>query len=141
MAIHTLIHFFILHFLFDWKFQNNWMALGKSTKPLNLFVHCLVATAWCVAWGWKFWLMNFVLHAITDQTTSQWTSRLWFIKTVPAGHAWRKLDESNASKEPCYWVDFDDERRHWFFVAIGFDQCIHYCTLILTYVWLVQHGL
>lgn len=55
------------------------------------------------------WLViNFILHWITDYFTSRVNSWLW-----------------------------QNERRHEFFVSIGFDQFIHYVCLFWTYEWIL----
>jgi hypothetical protein len=54
------------------------------------------------------WLgINACLHWLTDFNTSRLTSILW-----------------------------QRGQRHWFFVAIGFDQVVHYACLMGTYAWL-----
>lgn len=51
----------------------------------------------------------FLGHIATDAITSRINSKLWAAKKV-----------------------------HWFFVSVGFDQWIHFVTLILVYKYLVN---
>lgn len=106
------------HFVGDFILQSNWMALNKSKKMEALTFHCLVYSIPMLLFGWRFALLNFYFHWVTDYFTSRWTSKLWFIKGV-------ELPFGN--------IEYDDAKRHWFFVVIGLDQLIHYTFLALTY--------
>lgn len=113
----------LAHFLGDWFFQNDWMALGKSKERLPLFTHVGIWSLFMLPWGWKFAVLSFVFHLVTDCITSQWTSKLWFMDPI-------KYNADVAGN--LMWVMKDPNPRHWFFVAIGFDQLIHYVTLAWT---------
>ncbi len=102
----------ICHWLFDFVFQNAWMAINKSKNNKALILHTALYTV-----GWicpmtillgpiagHFLVITFVLHTITDYITSRITTKLYL-----AG------------------------KRHKFFVMIGFDQVLHLLQLILTY--------
>jgi hypothetical protein len=93
-----------IHFIADFVFQTDKMALNKSKSNKWLGIHVLVYSCPFLVFGWKFALITGCLHFVTDYFTSRGTSYLW-----------RK------------------EMRHWFFVLIGFDQAIHLTTLFLTY--------
>jgi hypothetical protein len=110
MAIETgtLLLLLTTHFVADFLLQSDWMALNKSKSWKALIAHCAVYAACFVYFGLAFAVITFLLHALTDTVTSRITSKLW-----QAGE------------------------RHWFFVVIGFDQLIHYFTLIGTYLWLL----
>lgn len=109
-----------LHFIGDFLLQTDWMALNKSKQWDVLAIHAAVYSV-CFFWfGSLFVLMTFVTHFITDAITSRITSRLWFVHEVPNG-----------------FYDYDaGNKRHWFFVMIGFDQLIHFVTLAATYSWI-----
>lgn len=105
----------ICHFVFDFIFQTDAMAKGKSTSNKCLIQHvgvyslglCLMALT--LNTSLKFWylvlwvVINTILHFATDYVTSRINSYLW-----------KKQDVHN------------------FFVGVGADQMIHYATLIGT---------
>ena len=84
------------------------MATNKSTSNKWLLCHVLVyAIPFLIIFGWKFAMVNFCFHLVTDYFTSRATTALY------------KRQE---------W--------HWFFCVVGFDQAIHLTTLLLTFSWL-----
>lgn len=103
-----------IHWLFDFVFQTDKMALNKSKDNFWLTAHVITYLIGLVVMGLLigfsgvnmtlFLLINFVSHWITDYGTSRLNSYLW-----------------------------KKEMRHWFFVSIGFDQFLHYAALLLTY--------
>ena len=93
-----------LHWLADFVFQTDSMALNKSKSYYWLTIHCATYAALFIGFGWQFALITFALHWLTDAITSRGTAWLW-----------------------------QKNERHWFFTLIGFDQAIHLTTLILTY--------
>src|SRR5688572_26853683 len=118
-----------IHFVADFLCQTDNMALNKSKSLYWLGVHVLTYTAVLLfasfflffylegfKWTgslWKFGLsyalVNGILHFVTDFFTSKLTNRLWHL-----------------------------ESKHWFFVAIGFDQMIHYFCLFVSYEYLME---
>jgi membrane-bound metal-dependent hydrolase YbcI (DUF457 family) len=96
-----------MHFVADFIFQSDTVAKGKSTSNQILAWHVSLYAIPFFWFGWKFAVLNAVLHFITDWFTSRATSWLW-----------------------------QREQRHWFFVTIGFDQAIHMSCLFGTYLWL-----
>ncbi len=117
------------HFLADFLFQSDWMALNKSKHWDPLVIHGLVY-AFCFylgGWGMQFACLTFISHTLTDAITSRITSQLWFIDLL----------EPLVTKTPLKYPTFEFARvyprkRHWFFVVIGLDQLIHFATLALT---------
>ena len=129
----------VAHFVADWVLQSNWMALNKSKRWDALAWHVLVygAGLFFLTLGMVYpgdlarWVgFNMAIHYFQDAFTSRMTSRLWFIKllepksTTMKGVGW-------------VWCKPDLEKRHWFFVAIGLDQMLHYLTLFWTAKWLL----
>ncbi len=113
----------LTHFIADFVFQSNWMAIQKSKRWDALTLHVSIYSA-CFLWlGWRFAFVTFATHFVTDAITSRITSRLWFI---PYRELARSIDG--------FWflANIDNRQRHWFFVMIGFDQLIHYGTLAWT---------
>lgn len=111
---------FVLFVLFinwfaDYFCQNDKMALNKSHSWLALSSHSIVYFV-VMFTGLLFYdffaktmyctplfLLNFPAHFLTDAVTSRINAKL-----------------------------FLSNKRHWFFVSIGFDQWLHYVVLFLT---------
>ena len=113
----------VAHFIGDFVFQTDWMAINKSRRWDALALHIgvyITAVGLIVAFSqppspypyvelWQFgaWVaVNAAAHFIQDAITSRINSRLW---------------QAN--------------QRHWFFVGIGVDQLLHYITLFVTAGW------
>jgi hypothetical protein len=116
----------IIHFIGDFVLQTDKQAKGKSKNWGDLLSHTLtysgfwlfIGTMWSISsniythfnylfdWWivWKFSIITFIFHTITDYFTSRLNSKLWTKGDV-----------------------------HNFFVSIGFDQILHYVQLFLTY--------
>ena len=99
------------HFVADFICQSDYHAINKSKSNLVLGQHVLVyMSVMSIIVGILFpinlvWcIINLIGHFVTDFCTSRLTGKLWVAN-----------------------------QRHWFFVAIGFDQLIHYITLLTTY--------
>jgi hypothetical protein len=132
LVIPTIVYVLVLaHFVADFVAQSDWMALNKSKRWDALAFHVAVyisTVMLIVAWGGPFpllltWLaVNAVAHFVQDAITSRLTSRLWFLRYNQRLDAWEPGVGS----------------RHWFFVAIGFDQLLHYVTLFVTASWWLQ---
>ena len=109
----------VAHFICDFILQSDKMATNKSTSFSWLTVHVNAYSAGLFFASYFilgarieaiYWVgVNYILHWITDACTSRLTSYLW-----------RR------------------EQRHWFFVAIGFDQVIHYACLFGTLGYLTK---
>lgn len=108
----------VCHFIGDFVMQSDKDAKGKSTSFKCLINHTGTYTAPFVVAGMFFYdhetiaiftFITFVAHTITDYFTSKLNSRLW-----KAGN------------------------MHNYFVAIGFDQTLHYIQLFATYYFLIK---
>lgn len=102
-----------MHFISDFIFQTDMMALNKSKSNKWLTIHIAAYSTPFLIFGWRFALVNAAAHWVTDFITSRITSALW-----------------------------KAEKRHWFFVVIGADQAAHMTVLVLTmpfinFWWLV----
>lgn len=91
-----------LHFLADFVFQTDWMALRKSSQNGPLAAHVLVYSLFLLPFGWKYAALNGLAHFATDWCSSRVSKALW---------------ERGA--------------RHGFFVVVGFDQALHLTALVL----------
>jgi hypothetical protein len=121
MNLSLPVSLIIAHFFGDWFFQFDWMALNKGKDWKALFAHVGVWSLFLLPWGWKFALLNFAFHIIIDQTTSQWTTKLWFSQ-----------DHGEDPASGLRLTEWKMGKRHWFFVVIGFDQLVHYGVLAWT---------
>lgn len=138
--IGLLTTLFAAHFVGDFLFQTDWMAMNKSQRwdalaahvgvyavTLGLFTSIALPPAPYpyadTVWFSAFVAVNAALHFVTDAVTSRATSRLWFLPTVGFGMRpnWIQVEVKNT--------------RHWFFVLIGLDQLIHVLTLLWTAHW------
>lgn len=99
-----VVAIFFFHFLGDFILQSHWMATNKARKLIPLSLHIIVYTlTMCLPFGWKFALLNGLLHFCVDFCTSKVTSALWAAKKV-----------------------------RMFFIVIGLDQFAHALCLVLT---------
>ncbi len=96
------------HFIADFVLQSERMAVNKSKQWRALTEHVLTYSAvfWILC-GWKFALITFGCHFLTDAATSRVNAKTWANKNT-----------------------------HWFFVGVGFDQWTHLVQLTLTYAYL-----
>ena len=109
MDVSIILSLIFTHWVADFAFQSDSMAIKKSSSNIWLGFHVMtyiIAFLW--VWNVQFLVANALIHFGVDYVTSRATSYLW-----------------------------GKEDRHNFFVMIGFDQFIHISTLILTYSWFV----
>lgn len=132
------ISLLVAHFVGDFLLQSDWMATNKSKSWIALGWHTWVYATTILAvtllsmpieLAGPFWTITLVTHFITDAITSRITSKLWFFRR-------RYYNEEMPYDASDDWY-YIEGRRHWFFVMIGFDQLIHYITLIYTWRLLV----
>ena len=111
MDINFIIYLLFVHWLADFVLQSDRIAKEKSSNNLMLFYHCLIygtmfAGATIMAnYGVKglwYGLLIGLIHFPVDYVTSRLNSKFY-----KAG------------------------KNHEFFVSIGFDQWIHFVTIIL----------
>ena len=107
IPLHAVLLLTWLHFIADFVLQTDRMAINKSSSNRWLAVHVLVYSVCLLPFGWRFALVNGLLHFATDWVSSRWSRRFW-----EAG------------------------QRHWFFVVIGADQALHTSALFLIWTWL-----
>ena len=140
LPLSLILVLLIAHMVGDFILQSDWMALnkGKRWDALSLHVGVYIAVVsliiaafqppspypYAELWQFGGWvLVNGVAHFVTDAITSRVTSRLWFLPQVGQG------------MRPT-WIQVEvKDTRHWFFVAIGADQLLHYIVLFTTAQW------
>lgn len=94
-----------LHWIADFILQTDWMAQNKSTSNKALLIHVSVYTLPFLFIGWKFALLNSVIHFCVDYITSRIAKKF-----------------------------YNNGDIHNFFVIVGFDQTIHFITLFGLYM-------
>ncbi len=107
MTLTAILFLVGVHWLADFVFQNDDMALKKSRSIKWLAFHVLVYSSFYAILGWQFVLITYACHFVTDFVSSRLTARLVHLPS-----------------------------KHWFFVVIGADQALHMAQLFLTYNWL-----
>ena len=98
-----------MHFVADFVFQTDKIAINKSSDNAILAFHVTAYSLPFLYFGWKFAAATWLAHFVTDWFTSRITKRLY-----QAGH------------------------RHWFFVTIGCDQALHFTAWFAASVYLVK---
>jgi len=121
MNLVTILTIIVIHWFADFVCQTDEDAKGKSKNWSNLLSHTssysfvwLCISIFMVGFTGNNYLLlfapiTFIVHTITDYYTSRINSQL---------HA--------------------DGKIHEFFVAIGFDQVLHYIQLFITYYYLTK---
>jgi hypothetical protein len=131
-----------LHWFGDYILQSNHLALRKADDALALLQHVIIvaltlfigslplAVIGLVGWNplVQFVGVNFTAHLVTDYVTSKVNKQLWFVDVEPRG---RSITSGDYASFPFY-AKFDREKRHWFFVSLGFDQFLHQLVLLIT---------
>jgi hypothetical protein len=118
ITFYSLLTILVIHYVFDFVLQSHWMASNKSKSNYALTTHVSVygvGVLLMAAFNYSlfpsmtalylFWGVNCALHWITDYITSRESSKRF-------GTDW-----------------------HNFFSIIGFDQTIHYVTLLGTFIY------
>lgn len=143
----------VAHFVGDFICQSDWMALNKSKSwdalawHVAVYMFAMACVVGAITGGLHTnpdallnWIgVNALAHFAQDAITSRITSRLWFFRMHEG--AWRHIDvpsvRGTAIEDDRLYNPFVFEggNRHWFFVAIGFDQLLHYTTLFVTAGW------
>jgi hypothetical protein len=131
LNLYEIFSIIFIHWIADFVLQTHWEAVNKSKNNKALLKHTikytlfwyLCSSLFCayqnhfghktmMDFNWTPWIVlffpiTFITHTITDYYTSRLNSKLW-----------EKGDTHN------------------FFVSVGFDQCLHYVQLFLTYYFL-----
>lgn len=121
ISILSLASILIVHWIFDFFLQTHWQASNKSKSYVALTEHVLTYSGGLLlivllnfgyfhhlSYAVGFVVFNALAHFFTDYVTSRATSAL-----------------------------YEKEEYHDFFVAVGFDQLLHYLTLIVSFVLLI----
>lgn len=142
-----LLQLLVLHFIGDFLLQSDEMAINKSSSLYWLTQHVSAYTVPFVLYGamhthdpWlalSFTFAVFIPHFATDLLTSRMTSALWFFERedgvwTQAQYHYPKHGRTLVNP----WTVIPG-KRHWFFVAIGFDQLLHAFMLAGAW-WLVM---
>jgi len=107
-ALLVILSLLFLHWLGDFVLQSHKMATNKSTSNKWLGLHCLTYMVPFILIGFKYALVNGMIHFCVDYVTSRKTAKLYAKGDI-----------------------------HNFFVVVGLDQMLHYFTLITTYALMI----
>jgi len=117
MTVTVILLLVWIHFVADFVFQADKVAIAKSKDSAILTTHVAIYITPFIPFAWWFmadvyvaamWLLvNFCAHWVTDYVSSRLTTRL-----------------------------YQSGERHWFFVVIGADQALHFTALFATFAWL-----
>jgi len=104
METNLIIYLLFIHWIADFVFQSNYVAQNKSKSNKILLWHCCLygLSFACFTNNILYGLILSLIHFPVDYVTSRINSKLW-----------AKGD------------------MHSFFVSVGFDQYIHFVTIIL----------
>lgn len=143
-----------LHWVADFVCQTDWMALNKSRRWDALLEHVWVYMAVMLLGVWvvtgrpyeSVWFagVTFVAHFVTDAVTSRIIARLYpfepiSMRAVSVAEKGSPAVINWSGHTTRLWRDIDGlggHSRHWFFVAVGLDQALHYAQLAWTLRWL-----
>ena len=121
ISIWIVLYLLFLHWAADFVCQSDWMAKNKSTDNKALLLHC--GTYFLIffmgtlglypngkaEFGPLFSFTVGLIHFPVDYYTSRVNKQLW-----------------------------DNKDVHGFFVSIGFDQLIHFATILLAWQWVAH---
>ena len=106
--IHEILLLLLIHTISDFCSQTRKMAENKSQSIKWLSIHVFIYILPFLVFGWKFTLVNFILHWIID-----------FISSRASGYYYKQ------------------KNFYAFFNVIGFDQYLHIVSLVFTYYYMV----
>lgn len=113
IPVHIAILLLTIHYLGDFVLQSDYMAINKSKSMKALLTHtgiyslCFLLVAFLILspiQAIAFFVATFWIHTAQDYITSRISAKL-----------------------------YREERRHDFFLCIGFDQLLHFVQLFMTY--------
>ncbi len=140
---YTILALLAVHFVADFLVQSALpgnVAIRKSSSWSALLLHTSTySLLFLIGWGWKFALVTFVCHTVTDAITSRLTTRWWYMPVESFTEdqiAWREWPA--ISKTWTHFTRLDLEKRSLFWNTIGLDQWLHAAQLILTAQWLLK---
>ena len=106
----VLSYLIVAHCIMDFFCQTDWMAKNKSKKFEALSIHVAVYSIPFFYFGFKYGIINMVLHALIDAITSRITGKF-----------------------------YKEDKMSYFWATIGVDQAPHMLCLVYTYIFWVQN--
>lgn len=118
ISFYTLSTILIIHYLFDFVFQSEWMAKNKSKELNPLMLHICVYSMGLVL------MMMFNIHLFVNVPI--YVLNLWFWTNLTA-HFLTDFISSTISAH-----FFSNNKTRYGFLTVGLDQLIHYLTIFYT---------
>ena len=120
ISLITVLYLLFAHWVADFLCQTHYMSINKSKSVPVLLTHTgvysvviFLFTIFLLELGIKelfiFAGITFIAHTLTDYVTSKLNANLW-----------------------------KENKIHWFFVSVGFDQFLHFTQLLLTFYYLTK---
>lgn len=122
ISLYTVSTVLIVHWIFDFFLQTNWQATNKSKNNYALAQHVGVYSIGLL-------LLGFLNLNMFD---SAWMI-LGFVAVNAVAHFFVDYVTSRASSSLYAKGDLHD-----FFVTVGFDQLLHYLTILGTFVFFAK---
>lgn len=114
----------LVHFISDFLLQSDWMAQNKSKNTDILFIYCTVyGLPFLVFLNLHFVAFLILVHYIVDFITSR--------ITAPMFKKWYDYQVIKIKGKLTAEQESDAPSLHYFFVVIGFDQWLHFVTLLI----------
>ncbi len=126
MELNIVIWLLFAHWVADFLMQTDEMAQNKSKNNMWLLKHCL-------AYGCGITLVSIIGIAIICLVKVTPMQMFVYGLLVTAIHF--PVDYVTSRINSKLWAD---KKVHWFFVSVGFDQWIHFVTLLLLWPLIVK---
>lgn len=125
MRIPLVLVILLAHFLADFVFQSDWMALNKSSQWKPLSAHVGVYTA----------VLALIVAFSQPDSAYPYGSLKTYGYFVAGNGAAHFVTDAVTSRVNKQLLAYGKGSHHWFFVGIGADQLIHYACLLVSASW------
>lgn len=123
MNLYEILGILLIHWFADFVLQTDKQAKGKSNNWTDLLSHTIT---YSICW----FIIGLVLFFISPSTL-MWAKIVWFFIITFIAHTITDYFTSRINSS--LWRQ---QKIHYFFVSVGFDQLLHYIQLFGLY-WLL----